>query len=1045
MKKKLFGIIGMTLCVALLAPFAQACAKKKLAYEGGALERAEIGKAYEVSVATAAGAGGDGEITYALKKGDSLPDGLELSVEGEIGGVPTAKGEYSFTINAKAGGYTGEAEFTLEVIARISYSGAILAGGIRGTDYAASVASATGADGIRYGLKTGAALPPGLELNQAGQIGGKPGASGSYSFTVIAGADGYESAEAVFVISVSLPELVYGGGPLADAHVGMPYKTGGGQTVTVATAAASGSAGIVYATMNESGADPLAAAGLALNADGTITGTPNASAAGEIRFTAIASAGEGYTAATAVFTIAVSKLPLLYNPSAPTDGTELTPGKAGTAYTGGNVGAATAPEGAETAAAIRYTKTSGPSWLSIGNVSGAVSGTPAEKGLFTVTVQAQDREGNYLSADAVFTIAVDSAIRYKGGNLTARTNTVYNGDALTVATASVLGASPEPEITYAVTGANPLTAAGLALNADGTVTGNTSAAALPETAFTVTAAAAGCESVAETWTITVSALSLIAYPSSALPNGTVNAPYTASVASASVSETPRPEFAYRVASGGLPGGLSLNEGGTISGTPAVAGTFSFSVRAQATGYTDGIAQFTIGIDNLGSVAYSASALPNGKITAEYLTAGGGAVSVGTAEAPGDPVIRYAVTDGILPPGLTLSASGAIAGIPQTLGTFDFFVTASAENYTPAAVEFTIAVTNLGGVSYTGRALPDGFKNQAYSVSVATAAAQGNPSINYALQSGYSLPNGLALENGAITGVPAVSGDFSFRIVAAAENYTSAGATFTLRVNEQNAPVTGAEYIVAHTEGATATYVFEAENTNLTGKRGVGYSGNLSGKDIAVGGGDITAAGASRDMAVNYLYRKGISVDFLIISDRDVEDATLTLRLSAEYMDMIIDPESYLIRVDQVPDAELNTPYETPPGSWGAWDTEFIPYYEAAYYVDNWDCGYIDDSEAEVTGIRINALATGAAILPFQNFVITTRLKLFRGATCVSLITNSDQAPVKNGLVLGTMEAVAPIVDCIGITTTAQIGMYKPQDNDCDNTFGCWIDAAGSVF
>ena len=60
-------------------------------------------------------------------------------------------------------------------------------------------------------------------------------------------------------------------------------------------------------------------------------------------------------------------------------------------------------------------------------------------------------------------------------------------------------------------------------------------------------------------------------------------------------------------------------------------------------------------------------LPNGNLGEAYSY---------TLEAVGDPVIIFVVTDGNLPPGLTLSATGVLSGTPNTVGTFTFTVTAS---------------------------------------------------------------------------------------------------------------------------------------------------------------------------------------------------------------------------------------------------------------------------------------------------------------------------------------------------------------------------------
>ena len=64
-------------------------------------------------VVSATGAGG---IKYSLKEGSKLPEGLELSKDGEITGVPTTAGVYKFTVVASAKNkLSDEMEFTLYI------------------------------------------------------------------------------------------------------------------------------------------------------------------------------------------------------------------------------------------------------------------------------------------------------------------------------------------------------------------------------------------------------------------------------------------------------------------------------------------------------------------------------------------------------------------------------------------------------------------------------------------------------------------------------------------------------------------------------------------------------------------------------------------------------------------------------------------------------------------------------------------------------------------------------------------------------------------
>lgn len=92
----------------------------------------------------------------------------------------------------------------------IRFTASALADAVVGTAYSASVATATGASGIEYALKSGSALPKGLALSKSGMISGTPTvAVENAKFTVMASADGAKSAEAEFSLTVSEVPVVF--------------------------------------------------------------------------------------------------------------------------------------------------------------------------------------------------------------------------------------------------------------------------------------------------------------------------------------------------------------------------------------------------------------------------------------------------------------------------------------------------------------------------------------------------------------------------------------------------------------------------------------------------------------------------------------------------------------------------------------------------------------------------------------------------------------------------------------------------------------------
>jgi hypothetical protein len=124
---------------------------------------------------------------------------------------------------------------------------------------------------------------------------------------------------------------------------------------------------------------------------------------------------------------------------------------------------------------------------------------------------------------------------------------------------------------------------------------------------------------------------------------------------------------YSISAGALPAGLSVDRSGTITGTPAVTGTGSFTVKASDSGSPTQTAA--------SAVRYTVnSALP---LTVNCSNSQGAVhVSQNTscATSGGLAPVTFTLIAGALPPGLSLnSSSGAFTGTPTTVGTYSFSV------------------------------------------------------------------------------------------------------------------------------------------------------------------------------------------------------------------------------------------------------------------------------------------------------------------------------------------------------------------------------------
>ena len=219
---------------------------------------------------------------------------------------------------------------------------------------------------------------------------------------------------------------------------------------------------------------------------------------------------------------------------------------------------------------------------------------------------------------------------------------------------------------------------------------------------------------------------------------------------------------------------------------------------------------------------------------------------------------------------------------------------------------------------------------------------------------------------------------------------------------QEEPFKYDNYLLKHS-GASAEYIFEAECTNLSTKEGLGYSGTATESGMA-------SHDAEDNGFVTYLYKPGISLNFLIVCDRDINDGVLKARFGGEFLDVLLNPENYRFRVDTiVTDEDLEEAI-------GNWQDAFLDYYTdlsetGGYYINTWDCG------------QIHIDATGSSdVTGFAVFQITAQLSLKKGINCISLITNNADGN------MGTMASIAPVVDYISITTSANLGMYDICDN-----------------
>lgn len=254
-----------------------------------------------------------------------------------------------------------------------------------------------------------------------------------------------------------------------------------------------------------------------------------------------------------------------------------------------------------------------------------------------------------------------------------------------------------------------------------------------------------------------------------LPDGETDAAYSASL-EATGGVAP---ITWAIASGALPGGVTLADSGRISGTPTEFGTFTVTARAEDADGSTAERAFTFTIANA-NPTITETRLPPARAGGPYEFQ----IEVTGGTAP----YAFALSAGALPSGLTLDTEGLVAGVPDDEGTFRFTVEVTDANDRTDALEFMILAA--APFSIETLTLPLAILGDPYDVEL--VAVGGIPPYAWFLANETPLPAGLTLsQEGRITGTPTEGGDFTIRLRAADEGGTGLRSSrmYFLRVRD----------------------------------------------------------------------------------------------------------------------------------------------------------------------------------------------------------------------------------------------------------------------
>lgn len=315
------------------------------------------------------------------------------------------------------------------------------------------------------------------------------------------------------------------------------------------------------------------------------------------------------------------------------------------------------------------------------------------------------------------------------------------------------------------------------------------------------------------------------------PDAALGQPYTYSLA----ADGGTPPYTFLVVSGAIPAGLAISPAGDLTGTPTQSGVFRFSVRATDSAGGSGALGFTLRVTNTNGLQFS---FPDPPIAARgipyafQLVAQGGSQPYSFDLFPGG---------GALPLGLTLDATGRIAGNPLVAGTFPVTFRVTDKN----GVSFTTAtalIVTANMLAIDNTSIISGSVGSAYN-QILTATGGSSPYL-FSVSSG-ALPVGLSLSStGFLSGTPMVAGAYAFVIRVTDAASQSAQASYSLVISSGQFKIidlalpsaqTGVAYNQQLTSvGGTAPVVFLISGGFLPASLTLSATGLLSGSATTAG-------------------------------------------------------------------------------------------------------------------------------------------------------------------------------------------------------------------
>jgi hypothetical protein len=312
-----------------------------------------------------------------------------------------------------------------------------------------------------------------------------------------------------------------------------------------------------------------------------------------------------------------------------------------------------------------------PSFLTLDEATGKVSGTPPIHGVSTFVVTVTDAV--QASASATFTLTVKPGA--PALTITTPAN-LFEGSAGVPYSQTFQASGGAPPYQWAILSG---TTGELKLNEQtGELQGTPEQAGSFPFVLQVTDSSGGTAS--QSYTVVVNGPRLVITITGQLPAGTAGVAYSQRLPITVTGG--RAPYVWAVSSG-LPQGVTFSAADqTITGTPAVGGTFTFPVRIEDAAGLSATRQLTLVVKSAALALTTAGRFPDGMLNVPYAT---------TVEATGgQPPYRWSASG--LPAGLSINvATGEISGVPTAAGEFPIAVTVVDGVLANVADRFTLSI------------------------------------------------------------------------------------------------------------------------------------------------------------------------------------------------------------------------------------------------------------------------------------------------------------------------------------------------------------------